>query len=103
MGTLVESGISILTSAMTFVTGNAVFSGLIGTFVALGVVGGLISIFRRWSPAWMLETIIEFAPDIYDLFDNLLDNLFSIEILQIFAGVIIVLGVTGALLRVILK
>lgn len=47
MGTLVESGISILTSAMTFVTGNAVFSGLIGTFVALGVVGGLISIFRR--------------------------------------------------------
>ena len=51
----------------------------------------------------MLETIIEFAPDIYDLFDNLLDNLFSIEILQIFAGVIIVLGVTGALLRVILK
>ena len=47
MGALVESGVSILTTAMGFVTQNAVFSGLIGTFVALGVVGGLISIFRR--------------------------------------------------------
>ena len=47
MSELVTSGITILTSAMTFITGNTVFSGLVGTFVALGVVGGLISIFRR--------------------------------------------------------
>ena len=47
MSELFSAGISILTSAMTFITGNAVFSGLIGTFVALGVVGGVISIFRR--------------------------------------------------------
>lgn len=44
---LFSAGISILTSAMTFIIGNTVFSGLIGTFVALGVVGGVISIFRR--------------------------------------------------------
>ena len=47
MSAIFSDGITILTSAMNFIVGNTVFSGLIGTFVALGVVGGVISIFRR--------------------------------------------------------
>ena len=47
MATVIGSGIISLGSAWSFISGNDVFSGLIGIFVALGTVGGLVGIFRR--------------------------------------------------------
>ena len=47
LATVIASGIASLTSAMSFITTDGVFSGLIGILVALGTVGGLVGIFRR--------------------------------------------------------
>jgi len=44
---VIQSGIASLGSAWGFIIGNDVLSGLIGIFVALGTVGGLVGIFRR--------------------------------------------------------
>lgn len=47
MGSIIADGVGVLTSAMGFITGDTIFGPLVSTFIALGVVGGLISIFRR--------------------------------------------------------
>lgn len=40
------AAVSIITTTLGSIT-NTVFGGLIGLFVALGVIGGIVSIFRR--------------------------------------------------------
>lgn len=47
MGSIIADGVDVLSSAMGFITSDTIFAPLVSTFIALGVVGGLISIFRR--------------------------------------------------------
>lgn len=47
MGSIIADGVGVLSSAMGFITADTIFGPLVSTFIALGVVGGLISIFRR--------------------------------------------------------
>ena len=47
MGEAVSSAASVLSSGMSFITGDSYLKVLIGIFVLLGVVGGLVALFRR--------------------------------------------------------
>ena len=47
MGEAISSALEILTSCLTFVTGNPFLVALIAIPLAIGIIGALIHIFKR--------------------------------------------------------